>query len=306
MTAIMRSDLNSGVLQTWLRKKALETYEPNVFFAKFGVEPMIEDGYNTLSWPKFDQIATSSVSTLSDGVSPSDTDFDATVVSVTPTQYGVVVNMADMMVERSKIDFLAGAAGAVGKSMARKLDEVVQTTIMAGTNVFYGGVAANRAALTSTEVLTAGLLNRAQALLKSNDATAMPDGSYVCVIHPYQLYDLRAATAAGSWIDVNKYNDQTKVFDGEIGKLHGVRVVVSSHVQSFTSTTTVYPALVMGAEAFGVGKAQNLEVLLTPKGAIDSDPLAQRRKVGGKAAFGTTILQQDGLVRIETGATDIS
>lgn len=306
MTAIQRTDLNAGVLQTWLRKQALETYEPSTFFAKFGVDPVIEDGYNVLSWPKFDQIATSDVDTLADGVTPTDTDFDASVVTVTPTQYGVVVNMADLVVERSKIDFLKGSAKAVGKAMARKIDTVVQTTIMAGTNVFYGGAAANRAALAATDVLTAGMINRAQAFLKSNDATPMPDGSYVCIIHPYQLYDLRAATAVGSWVDVNKYKDNTKVFDGEIGKLHGVRVVVSSHVQTFASTVTVYPALVFGQESFGVGRAQNLEVLLTPKAASDSDPLAQRRKVGGKVAFGTTILQQNGMVRMETGATDIS
>jgi N4-gp56 family major capsid protein len=311
VTAITRNDMNSNVLQTWLRKKTLEVFEPKLFFHKFGERPVIDDGYNTLSWAKFDQIASSSVTTgasTNDGVSPSDTDFDATVISVSPTQFRIVVNLSDMVIERNKIDFLRGAASAVGSAMARDIDETVQTTIMAGDNVKYAGSGNTaRTDLAVTDLLTADLLNFAQSFLTDQDAPHWEAGAYMCVIHPFQLYDLRASTAAGSWVDLNKYSvNVSKVFNGEIGMLHGVRVVVSSHVQSFASTTTVYPALVFGRGAYGVGEAQRLQMFLTPPGPTDSDPLAQRRKVGAKVAFGTTILQQASLMRIETGATAVA
>lgn len=305
MAAVTRNDMNANVLQTWLNRKTLEVFEPNLYFYRLGEQPMVESGYNTTSWAKFDQIAASSVTTgttSTDGVTPSDTAFNATVVTTTPTQYRVVVSLSDLVVELNVIGFLEGAAKAVGDAMARKIDAVIQTTVMAGTNVYYASSTQTRVSLTATDVLTAGLLNKACAKLESLNAPKI-DGMYVAVIHPYQLYDLRNATAAGSWLDTAKYANPDKIFKGEIGALFGVRVVVSSNVQTFSSSTTVYPALVIGKGAYGVGTFQSMRTTYTPAVPSDSDPLAQRRKVGAKVAFGTAILQEDAMVRVETGAT---
>lgn len=305
MPAVARNDLNSGVLQTYLLRKTLEVFEPNLYFWKMGEKPMVEDGYNTIAWAKFDQIAASAITTgttSNDGVTPAETDFDATVVSTSPIQYRVVVSLSDMVIERNVIGFLEGASVAVGDAMARKIDAVIQTEIMAGTNVYYGGAAGNRAALAATDVLTTTMLNKASAKLENGDAPKI-DGYFVAVIHPFQLYDLRASTSAGGWLDVNKYVTPEKVFKGEIGALFGVRVVVSSHVQTFASTVTVYPALVFGKGAYGVGSFQTMKVYVTPAVASDSDPLAQRRKVGAKVGFAAKRLQETAMVRLETGAT---
>lgn len=306
MAAVTRNDMNANVLQTWLNRKVLKTLEPKLYFFQFGEKPMVEDGYNTIAWAKYDQIATSSVTTgttSNDGVTPDDTAFNATVVSVSPTQYRIVVSLSDMVIERNVINFVEGAAIAVGNAMARKIDAVIQTTIMAGTNVYYGGTAAARSSLAATDVLTTALLNKTSSKLISLNADPMDDGYFVAVIHPYQLYDLRASTAAGSWLDVNKYAQPGGIYKGEIGLLFGVRIIVSSFVQTFSSTVTVYPALVFGKGAYGVGSFQTLKSYVTPAVSSDSDPLAQRRKVGAKVAFGTQILQQNCMYRIETGAT---
>jgi N4-gp56 family major capsid protein len=308
MPAINRNDLNSGVLQTYLKRQTLENLEPNLYFYKLGEKPMVEDGYNTIAWAKFTQIAASSVTvgtTSNDGVTPSETDFDATVISVSPVQYRIVVSLSDMVIERNVIGFLSGAAKEVGSAMARKIDAVIQTTVMAGDNVIYAGSASQRTDLAATDVMTTGLLNKADALLQSRDVAKI-DGFYVAVIHPYQLFDLRAATAAGSWLDTSKYATPDKLFKGEIGAMFGVRIVISSHVQTFASTATVYPCLVLGKGAYGVGSFQSLKTYVTPAVASDSDPLAQRRKVGAKVAFGTLILDQDAMQRIETGATALA
>lgn len=307
MTQVVRNDINANILQTWLNRKTLEVFEPNLYFYKLGEQPMVESGYNTTSWAKFTQIATSAITTgtsSDDGNTPSDTAFNATAVTCTPVQYRVVVSLADLVVELNVIGFLQGAAGAVGDAMARKIDAVIQTEVMAGTNVYYanGTTTGNRTSLAATDVLTANYLNKACAKLESLDAPKI-DGMYVAVIHPFQLYDLRASTAAGSWLDLNKYVTPDKVFKGEIGALFGVRVVVSSHVQTFTSSTTVYPALVLGKGAYGVSTFQSLRTYATPAVASDSDPLAQRRKVGAKIAFAAKRLQENAMVRVESGAS---
>lgn len=311
MASVTRNDLNSGVLQTYLYRKTLEVLEPALYFWKLGEKPMVEDGYNTVSWAKFDQIATSSVTTgttSDDGVTPSDVDFDATVISTTPVQYRVVVSLSDMVIERNVIDFLGGAAQAVGDAMARKIDTVIQTEIMAGSNVLYADPANNsaRTDLAATDVLTADLLNRASAKLDSVNAKRFEGGGYVVTIHPYALYDLRKESGAGNWLEVNKYVTPDKIFKGEIGMLSNCRVIVCPNIQTFTSTTTVYPNLVFGKGAYGVSSFQNMKTYVTPATPSDSDPLAQRRKVGAKVAFAAKRLQENCMLRIETGATNIN
>jgi len=309
MAAITRNDLNANILQTWLYRQTLEVFEPQLYFHKYGTKPTVPGGYNTVSWAKFDQIAASSVTTgttSNDGVTPNDTDFDATVITATPVQYRIVVNLSDQLIQYNVIAFVEGALKAIGDAMARKIDTVIQTTIMAGDNVIYADPANNsaRTDLAATDVLTAQLLNRSNAFLMNKNAPTF-DGSYVAVAHPYQIFDLRSETGTGNWLDVNKYVTADKIFKGEIGMLNGVRVVQSQNVQTFSSTVTVYPCLVLGSGAYGVTEWQSLKVYTTPMVASDSDPLAQRMKVGAKMAFATTILQQNAMVRVETGATNI-
>jgi N4-gp56 family major capsid protein len=189
--------------------------------------------------------------------------------------------------------------------MARRIDKEVQTVIMAGTRVIYGGGKSARTALGATDVMTAALLNKANALLESRYAPKI-DGYYVGYAHPFQIYDLRSETGTGNWLEVNKYATPDKIFKGEIGMLSNIRLVMAPFIQKFSSTVDVYPCLVTGKGAYGVGTFQSLQTYVTPAVASDSDPLAQRRKVGAKVAFGSIILQQDAMLRIETGVTALS
>ena len=67
--------------------------------------------------------------------------------------------------------------------------------------------------------------------------------------------------------------------------LSNIRIVMAPFIQKFSSTVDVYPCLVVGKGAYGVGTFQSLQTYLTPATPSDSDPLAQRRKVGAKVAF---------------------
>lgn len=304
-TALTRSELNEGVLQTWLKREVLENFEPNLYFYKAGEQPSVEAGYNTIGWAKFDQIDEDSVttgSTSTDGVTPTAIDFDATVITATPVQYRIVVSLSDMLIDLNVINFLKGAAREVGAAMARSIDKTIQTTIMAGTYVIYGGSVSARTSLAATDVLTAAKLNQANALLEARYAPKI-DGYYVGYAHPYQIYDLRSESGTGNWLEVNKYATPDKIFKGEIGMLSNIRIVMAPFIQKFTSTVDVYPCLVLGKGAYGVGTFQNLQTYITPAVPSDSDPLAQRRKVGAKVAFAAKRLQESAMIRIETGVT---
>ena len=70
------------------------------------------------------------------------------------------------------------------------------------------------------------------------------------------------------------------------------------------NTVSVYPGFVVGKGAFGtcVLDGMSLQTFVTPKGASDSDPLSQRRKIGAKAMRKSFILDQDFVERFETSS----
>ena len=72
-----------------------------------------------------------------------------------------------------------------------------------------------------------------------------------------------------------------------------------------TSATEVFVAWLFGRDAFGTVElnGMSLQSYLTNKGASDSDPLAQRRKVGAKVMWKSFILDNDFFVRLETGSS---
>ena len=95
------------------------------------------------------------------------------------------------------------------------------------------------------DVLAGADLIKAYTTLQANSAPLV-DGFYVAIAHPYVIYDLKKETAVTGFIEASKYAQPEKLIKGEIGALNGVRIVVSPNVKTFTSTTTVYPTLVMG------------------------------------------------------------
>lgn len=67
---------------------------------------------------------------------------------------------------------------------------------------------------------------------------------------------------------------------------------------------TVYPGWVVGKGALGTSTLDGmaLRTYLTPNGASDSDPIAQRRKIGAKVMRGSFILDNDFFHRLETSS----
>jgi len=70
----------------------------------------------------------------------------------------------------------------------------------------------------------------------------------------------------------------------------------------------VYSTLVYGMDAFGTielaGGGQNVQIIIHAPGEVGADPLNQKSTIGWKVkGFCTTILQDDFIVRIESGAS---
>lgn len=297
---------NSGqVLQIYLNKKVLENFEPLLRFHQLGEKPVWQDGYNTLAWTRVNKLTVSAATALlTESTTPTETSLTMDTITMTPNQYGIYVTLSDLLIDTAPIQIIANTAKVVGDNLARIVDSVIQTTLLnTVTNVIYAGDAANRAAIDASDTMTANVLAKSNAFL-STKAAPTYDDSYVAVMHPNVIYDLQVQSGTGTFIDLVKYTSAvTRAFMWEIGMLYGVRVIKSSYVQTIASTVTVYPTYVMGKGAYGVAELQAMRSYITPRTASDSDPLAQRVKVGSKIAFNSLVLQQDAIVRIESAAS---
>ena len=304
MAVNIKSGIGSNYLQTKLFKTLLENFEPNLYFYNMGEKPMVDNGIGTVSWAKASKLTvTAGTATLTEGVTPLSTAFTYTVISTTPTQYGIYVEISDRLLKAAPTKILNDAGKEVGANMARIIDQVIQTEIMAGTNVQYAGTGNNaRADLASTDYLTGSNLRNAHTKLASLNAPTI-GGYYMGVAHPFVIGDLQGETN-GAWIEFSKYTTPDKLFKGEIGALYGVRLMSCSNVQTFASTTTVYPTLVMGEGAYGVTEWSSLETIYKPLGS-GADPLNQVASVGAKVDFSAKRLQEDSMVRLESAATSL-
>ena len=131
-------------------------------------------------------------------------------------------------------------------------------------------------------------------------------GDYVCILHPYVAYDIMSDPR---WEQMHQYCKPENQFEGEIGRIAGVRFVETSEAAVYTGTENDCPAglavfacLFIANGAYGVTEVTGggLQTIIKQLGSAGTaDPLDQRSTVGWKALQTAEILQQAYLYRVE-------
>lgn len=76
---------------------------------------------------------------------------------------------------------------------------------------------------------------------------------FIGIIHPYIAYDLVGDNTAGGFIDVLKYADPQRMISGEVGKIGGVRFLMTTNVNTTGSAPNVlYSTYIVGQGAVGM------------------------------------------------------
>ena len=208
-------------------------------------------------------------------------------------------------------------ARAVGRQAGLTLDTITRNVLQSGTNVYYCPEVdadykrtakpqpTDRTELTAGCKLTVTVVKRIAALLKAANAPKI-GGSYVCILHPYAAYDL---TGDPKWEEPHKYCKPEEIFEGEIGRIAGVRFVETSEAAIYTGEENdcpeglaVFGCLFLADGAYGVTEIQGggLQTIIKQLGSAGTaDPLNQRSTVGWKAMKTAEILMEPYLFRVE-------
>ena len=263
-------------------------------------------GTNTLRYARYADLAVSTA-TLTEGTAPTD---DALTISseyFTAAQYGATVAISDLANIDSPHDLLSIAAERIAYKAVRSMDTIVRDNIHANvlTSAVYGATASAtltqntaNSAVAAAGLLTGSFVKQMVARLKGANVPQFADGTYRCIIHPAQEYDLVSDTSVNGWIESRKYVDNTELLTGEIGQFAGVRFIVSSDAKVYATagaaSGNVYNALFLGPDAYAIGDSQTLQSYFVAPGGDHSDPLAQKAIVGYKMRFGSLLLDEAG------------
>ena len=274
---------------------------PNLVHDQFAQKrPIPANGGKKIEFRKFAALP-KATAPLTEGVTPGGKKLQVTTVDAEVAQYGDYIMQSDVL-ELTAIDnTIVEATKILGRQAGMTLDTITRNVMHTGTNVYYapkgdGTPVTSREELDDSCRLTVALVKRIVAFLRANNAPRI-NGDYVAIIHPYVAYDLMSDP---EWIEAHKYATPENIYEGEIGKVAGVRFVETSEAKVYEGG--VFGCLFLGDGAYGVTEVTGggLETIIKQKGSAGTaDPLDQRSSIGWKALRTAQILVEPYMVRVE-------
>lgn len=297
----------SAEMKTFYSSYLIDLAKAKLVHDQFGQKHNIpKNGGKTIEFRKYSPLP-KATTPLTEGVTPSGQPLNVSTVTATVKQYGDFVPLTDMLLLTAIDNNLVQALKLLGNQAGSTLDTVTREVINGGTCVQYAeGQVTSRAALTQDMKLTVKAIKLAARFLKKQNAPTI-EGSYVAIINQDISYDL---TNDPEWVEWSKYTAPEHMFNGEIGRVAGVRFVETSEAKIFAKAGAngidVYSTLVIGDNAYGVTNVEGggLQTIVKQLGSGGAgDPLNQRATAGWKAVKTAERLVEQYMMRIETGST---
>ena len=300
--------------KTFYDRALVEEAGPNLIHGQFGQKrPIPKNGGKRIQFRRYASLP-KALKPLTEGVTPEGRKLSATAVEAEVNQYGDFVCLSDVLDLTAIDNNVLEATKAVGRQAGLTLDTITRNVLQSGTNVFYcpkvgaNGVqtpVTDRSGLDKTCTLTVDVVKKVAAMLKAANAPKI-DGDYVCILHPYVAYDIMSDPR---WEEMHKYTTPENMYQGEIGRIAGVRFVETSEAAVYKGTENscptglaVFGCLFIAQGAYGVTEVTGggLQTIIKQLGSAGTaDPLDQRSTVGWKALQTAEILMEPYMVLVE-------
>ena len=214
-----------------------------------------------------------SAAAIADGTDLANVAFDTTSKTITASEIGVMVELTDLAAEGANDDVAAAIGRQLGAAMAEKVD-----TDLAG---LFSGFSSSIG--TGDSEITADMIFQAAATLRTNNADQ--NGGYVCLLHPFQAYQLKkqltnvgAAAMSHALSDVGN----GALRDGFVGRIAGVDIFESNVITG--ASAGAYVGAVMSQDALGYMVKRSMR--------IETERNASKRslEIVGTMAYGVSEL----------------
>lgn len=297
----------SDEMKTYYSDYLIDIASAKLVHDQFGQRhPIPKNGGQIIEFRKYSPLP-KNLGVLVEGVTPDGQKLHMSVITSKVRQYGGYVELSDLLILTAIDNNLVEATKLIGRQAGATLDTITREVLNGGTNVqFAEGQVTSREALTPDHKLTVKAIKMAVRYLKNQNAQKIGD-SFVAIIHPDISFDL---TEDPAWQNVKTYSDPDDIYEGEIGKLHGVRFVETTEAKIFKASNFTAAATQLTAKA----AVENGTVIIVSE-AITSD---EAFKIPGKqvlingstytiircgaGAAGLATIEVDEPVTLDTGA----
>jgi len=322
---------NSGALGVKASARLIFDSRKLLMLPKWGVqEDLQQNSGQTIQFRRYHNIDTG-LNPIFGNVNPSSVKMSWTDFTTTLYRYGGVVDIPESMQLLHEDALLKIAVDMMSYDLSRKIETLTYNVVKGGSNVIYAAGAANRESV--LDVLTENDLEAAISTLEENNAmeiqelvTSSPSyetlpiqPSYIAYCHTNMAPVIRRMN---SFIGMEHYAGQVAILPGEIGSVMSkIRVVTSNiampwsaaggdpttnNIRGLGGAAHVYPFLIFAKDAFSCSKLageNSMKVMVKqPAENGDSyDKLGLNGHIGYKTYYACTILNNDNLVRIESG-----
>lgn len=321
-TAFNNQNSLSEEMKVYYSDYLIDLAEPELVHDQFAQKhPIPKNGGKTIQFRKYAPLSKNvNERKLNEGVTPAGQKLSMSIIEATVGQYGGYIELTDMLMLTAVDNNLVQATRLLAAQAGQVLDAITREELASGGNVQLCGGKTERAELSGeTCYLTVQDIKKAVRTLKRENAPKI-DGCYVAIVHPDITHDLMNDD---EWKYPHQYADPSAIYEGEIGKIAGVRFVETSEAKVWPAGSTyidaddqpktlkadVYATVVLGADAYGTTEITGggLEHIVKQLGSAGSaDPLNQRATVGWKATKVSKLLVEEYMVRIESASSFVA
>lgn len=244
VTTTAITSIGGGFFPKYWDRVLADNLRPNLYMYDLGEMRTLPRNFgNTIRIPRIKKAsATNPVvwKEPTEGVITNTCSISSEFVSGTLQKFKGAYKHSDLVVMTALSDVIQLSIENISYDLARVMDRHIQaqlskTGLILGTNGKGSGTYATMS--TNLSLATDGYrptdLVRFEVALDARDNPRYPGtNKFALVIHPYNKYDIMTKTSStfAGWIDINKYNNAEKIFNGEIGSLFGFKVIQSSNL----------------------------------------------------------------------------
>lgn len=298
-------------------EKNLELYQ---FCEK---KPLPANSGKAIYWNRLTNFSEATTA-LTEGVTPTVVQTSATAVSATIKLYGAVTQTSDLLDMTSINDNVKEIIAAQSYQAQRTIDTLIRfeiyntattSAVPISANVFnqfyYGGTYGNLSAMPGASCrMATPVIREAVTKLRNNDVSPIVGNDYIMIVNPTTGARLRADT---TWLNTNQYSGvyAEKIFAGECGRIEGARIIESTNIPFFASSTagnvfvssaevSAYFSILLGKGSVGVSELDGGLKTFSVTGADKADPLNQASSYGWKMSFVPKVLNYSCAVVVAT------